>query len=153
MPYSLNMIRIFRAPPERVWRALTEPLAIVKWNPPDGFVAEMHECDLRPGGRYSMSFVSLDSWQRQRFGGEYRDVVPNKRLAATVRFDGDALPGEILTIYSLRPVSNGTELVIEQSGLPDLVPPEDCRMGWQLSLDLLGRLVEASQRTAEPGNS
>ena len=143
MPYALTQVRVFRAPPERLWRALTQPAAIVKWNPPDGFVAEVHELDLREGGRYRMSFINLGNGQPFSFGGEYREVIPNQKLVAANRFDDANLPGEMLTTYTLRAVSCGTELTVEQTGLPDAVPPESCRMGWQQSFDLLTRLVEA----------
>nr|WP_062196636.1 SRPBCC family protein [Caldimonas taiwanensis] len=143
MPYTLTQVRVFRAPPERLWRALTQPAAIVKWNPPDGFVAEVHELDLREGGRYRMSFISLGNGQPFSFGGEYREVIPNPKLVAANYFDDANPPGEMLTTYTLRAVSCGTELTMEQAGLPDAVPHEACRMGWQQSLDLLTRLVEA----------
>lgn len=143
MPYTLSQIRVFRCPPERLWRALTQPAAIVKWNPPDGFVAEVHELDLRVGGRYRMSFINLSNGQPFSFGGSYREVVPNEKLVASCRFGDPNLPGEMLTTYTLRPVSVGTELTVEQAALPDAVPAEACRLGWQQSFDLLTRLVEA----------
>jgi Uncharacterized conserved protein len=142
MPYTLTHVRILRAPVERVWRALTEPSAIVKWNPPDGFTAIVHELDLRVGGRFRMSFVNLASGQEHSFGGSYREIVPNQKLVATDRFDDPALPGDMVTTYVLRPVACGTELVVEQAGLPDAIPAESCRLGWQQSFDLLTRLVE-----------
>ncbi|MBX6322591.1 MAG: SRPBCC family protein [Rhodospirillaceae bacterium] len=142
MPYTLTHIRVFRAPPERLWRALTEPAAIVKWNPPDGFVAEVHELQLHEGGHYRMSFINLGNGQRHSFGGTYREVVPNEKLVATDRFDDENLAGEMLTTYTLRPVSIGTELTVEQAGLPDAIPAEACRLGWQQSFGLLTRLVE-----------
>lgn len=142
MPYTLTQIRIFRAPPERLWRALTTPSAIVKWNAPDGFVAEVHELDLRVGGRYRMSFINLGTGHKHSFGGAYREVKPNEKLVATDRFDDEKLPGEMLMTYTLRPVSVGTELTVEQAGLPDAIPPEACRLGWQQSFELLARLVE-----------
>lgn len=143
MPYTLTQIRILRAPIERVWRALTEPPAIVKWNPPDGFTAIVHEMDFRVGGRFRMAFINLTSGQEHSFGGSYREIVPNQKLVATDQFDDPSLPGEMLTTYLLRPVSCGTELVVEQAGLPDAIPAESCRLGWQQSFDLLSRLVEA----------
>jgi uncharacterized protein YndB with AHSA1/START domain len=142
MPYTLTQTRIFRAPPERLWRALTTPSAIVKWNPPDGFVAEVHELELREGGRFRMSFINLGTGHRHSFGGSYREVKPNEKLVATDRFDDEKLPGEMLMTYILRPVSVGTELTVEQAGLPDAVPPEACRLGWQQSFELLTQLVE-----------
>ena len=141
MTYSVEFKRVFTAPPERVWRALTEPAAIVKWNPPDGFVGEVHELDLREGGGFRMSFINLGSGERHSFGGSYKEVKPNERLVASDVFDDPSLAGEGQTIYTLRAVSCGTELHIEQSGLPDAIPVEACRLGWQQSLEMLGRLV------------
>ena len=143
MPYTLTQVRVFRAPPQRLWRALTEPAAIVKWNAPDGFVAEVHELDLRVGGRYRMSFINLGNGQRHSFGGTYREIVPNEKLVASDQFEDVSLPGEMLVTYTVRPVFCGTELTVEQTGLPDAIPVEACRLGWQQSFELLTRLVEA----------
>jgi uncharacterized protein YndB with AHSA1/START domain len=120
-----------------------EPAAIVKWNPPDGFVAEVHELDLRVGGRYHMSFINLSNGQRHSFGGTYREVIPNEKLVATDRFEDAKLDADMLTTYTLRAVSCGTELAVVQTGLPDAIPVEACRLGWQQSFELLSRLVEA----------
>src|SRR5690606_33845415 len=143
MAYTLTQVRILRAPPERVYRAFLDPAALAKWNPPDGFTAVVHELDARVGGRFRISFVNFSNGQTHRFGGEYRELVANERIVATDVFDDPGLPGEIVTTTKLRAVAGGTELVVEQDGLPDVIPPEACRLGWQQSLDLLARLVEA----------
>jgi uncharacterized protein YndB with AHSA1/START domain len=142
MPYTLTQVRILRAPAERVWRALFDPAAIAKWNPPDGFTAIVHELDARVGGRFRISFVNLTTGNAHTFGGEYRELVPNEKMVATDRFEDANLPGEIVTTYNLRSVSTGTELTVEQAGLPDVIPADACRLGWQQSFDLLARLVE-----------
>lgn len=143
MSYTLTQIRVLHAPPERVWRALTEPGALAKWNPPDGFFAEVHEFDLREGGKQRLSFVNLSTGERHSFGGSFLEVAPNERLVVSERFDDPNLAGDMTTTYRLRAVSLGTELTVEQQGLPDLIPEEACRMGWQQSFELLARLVEA----------
>ncbi|WP_017523171.1 SRPBCC family protein [Pusillimonas noertemannii] len=142
MPYSLTQIRVFGAPAERVYRALIDPAALAKWNPPDGFTAVVHELDARVGGSFRISFINFTNGQTHSFGGEYRELVPNEKIVATDRFDDPDLPGEIVTTYLLREVSTGTELAVEQTGLPDVIPADACRMGWQQSLELLARLVE-----------
>jgi hypothetical protein len=48
----------------------------------------------------------------------------------------------VVTI-ALRKVFCGTELNITQDGVPDVIPPEACYLGWQESLTLLAKLVEA----------
>jgi uncharacterized protein YndB with AHSA1/START domain len=143
MPYTLTQHRVLRAPPERVYRAFLDPAALAKWNAPDGFTAIVHELDARVGGRYRTSFVNFGSGEAHSFGGEFRELVPNEKIVATDRFDHPGLPGEIVTTTRLRAVSCGTELTVEQVGLPDVIPAESCRLGWQQSLDLLARLVEA----------
>ncbi|MFN3325719.1 MAG: SRPBCC family protein [Bryobacteraceae bacterium] len=142
MPYTLTQVRILRAPAERLYRALLEPAAIAKWNPPDGFTAIVHELDARVGGRFRISFINFTNGQAHSFGGEYRELVPNEKIVAIDRFDDRNLPGEIVTTYTLRAVSSGTELTVEQAGLPDVIPADACRLGWQQSFDLLARLVE-----------
>jgi len=146
MPYTLTQIRILRAPPERIWRALTDPVALAKWNPPDGFVADVQEFDLREGGTYRMAFRNMTTGRSHAFGGTWLEVVPHERLVATDRFDDPNLPGEMVMTYRLRPVATGTELTVEQQGLPDAIPEDACRLGWQQSFDALARLVEPEIR-------
>jgi uncharacterized protein YndB with AHSA1/START domain len=143
MSYTLTQIRVLRAPVERVYRAFLDPAALAKWNAPDGFTCIVHELEPKKGGRFRISFVNFSSGERHSFGGEYRELVPNEKIVATDRFEDAALPGEIITTTSFRPVSGGTEVLVEQSGLPDVIPPESCRLGWQQSFELLARLVEA----------
>lgn len=143
MPYTLTQIRVLRAPVERVYRAFLDPAALAKWNAPDGFTCIVHELEAKPGGRFRISFVNFASGEGHSFGGEYRELIPNERIVATDRFEDAGLPGEIITTTSFRAVSGGTEVTVEQSGLPDVIPPESCRLGWQQSFELLARLVEA----------
>ena len=143
MPYTLTQIRVFRAPAERVFRAILDPGAIAKWNAPDGFTATVHELDARAGGGFRITFTNFSNGQSHTFGGRYLEIVPNERIVATDVFDDPSLPGEIVTTTRIRPVSCGCELTVEQAGLPDAIPAESCRAGWQQSLELLARLVEA----------
>ncbi len=142
MPYTLTQTRVFRAPPERVYRALLDPAALVKWNAPDGFTATVHHLDARVGGNFRMSFKNFAHNQVHSFGGTYLELVPSERIVATDRFEDVNMPGEIITTYGLRAVFVGTELTVEQAGLPDMIPADACRMGWQQSFELLARLVE-----------
>lgn len=142
MPYTLRFQRVLRAPPERVFRAFIDPAALAKWNAPDGFTATVHEMDARPGGLFRMSFTNFSAGQTHHFGGEFRELVPNEKIVATDRFDSPHLPGELVTTTLLKAVGSGTELNIEQAGLPDALPPDGCILGWQQSLELLARLVE-----------
>jgi uncharacterized protein YndB with AHSA1/START domain len=142
MPGTVRLLRVFTAPAERVYRAFLDPAALAKWLPPDGFTCSVHELDARVGGRYRMSFANFSSGTAHSFGGTYLELVPNRRIVHDDRFDDPNLPGTMVTTIVLREVGCGTEVQIEQAGIPDMIPVEQCHLGWQESLTLLERLVE-----------
>ena len=142
MPGTVNLHRVLRAPPSRVYRAFLEPAALVRWMAPYGFTAEVHEMDARVGGGYRMSFTNFGSGTTHAFGGRYVELVPDRLIRYTDAFENPGLPGEMRMRIELREVAGGTELTIEQAGLPDAIPVELCVLGWQESLEQLARLVE-----------
>jgi uncharacterized protein YndB with AHSA1/START domain len=141
--HTIQLHRVLRAPPERVYRAFLNADAMAKWLPPHGFTGQVHSLDARVGGEYRMSFTNLASGQAHTFGGTYVELVPHERIRYTDRFDDPNLPGEIQVTIALKPVSCGTELSIRQEGVPAAIPAEMCYLGWQQSLSLLALLVEA----------
>jgi uncharacterized protein YndB with AHSA1/START domain len=146
MPSTIRLHRVLRAPPERVYRAFLEPEAKVKWLPPNGFTAKIHHEDARVGGSYKMSFTNFTTGNSHSFGGQYVELTPNERIRYTDKFDDPNLPGAMEVTVSLKKVSVGTELNITQAGIPDVIPAEACYLGWQESLTLLAKLVEAEIR-------
>ena len=142
MPNTIRLQRVLRAPPERVYRAFLDADALAKWMPPHGFTAKVHELDARVGGKYRMSFTNFSAGQTHAFGGTYLELVPNERIRHTDVFDDTNLPGELTVTITLKAVLCGTELNIVQEGVPDVIPPEMCYLGWQDSLNLLTLLVE-----------
>lgn len=143
MPNTVRFHRVLRATPERVYRAFLDPDAMVKWLPPNGFTGKVHHLDPRVGGTYKMSFTNFTSGKSHAFGGEYLELVPNERIRNTDRFDDPNLPGEMQVTVTLKKVPVGTEVHIVQEGVPDVIPPDACTLGWQESLMLLAKLVEA----------
>jgi uncharacterized protein YndB with AHSA1/START domain len=143
MPNTVRLHRVLRATPERVYRAFLDADAMAKWLPPNGFTGKVHQIDARVGGRHRMSFTNFTSGKSHSFGGEYLELVPHERLRYTDVFDDPNLPGEMHVTVSLKKVSVGTEVSIVQEGIPDVIPVEACYLGWQESLVLLGKLVEA----------
>jgi len=139
---TISLHRVLRAPPERVYRAFLDPAAMAKWLPPHGFTGTVHELDAKVGGKYRMSFTNFGSGNSHSFGGEYLELVPGKRIVHTDRFDDPNLPGEMITTIALVKVSCGTELHVTQEGVPSMIPPEMCYLGWQESLELLAKVVE-----------
>ena len=143
MTNTIRLHRVLQAPPERVYRAFLDANAMVKWLPPNGFTGQIHHLDARVGGAYSMSFTNFTTEKSHSFGGEYLELMPNERIRHTDRFDDPNLPGAMQTTITLKQVSVGTELNIVQEGVPAVIPAEACYLGWQESLMLLAKLVEA----------
>jgi uncharacterized protein YndB with AHSA1/START domain len=140
---TVRLHRVLKAPPERVYRAFLDADAMAKWLPPHGFTGKVHHVDARVGGSYRMSFTNFSSGGSHSFGGDYLELVPNERIRHTDRFDDPALPGIMQTTISLKAVFCGTDLHVVQEGIPDPIPTEACYLGWQESLGLLAKLVEA----------
>ncbi len=139
---TVRLHRVLRAPPEKVYRAFLDADAMSKWLPPHGFTAKVHHLDARVGGTYRMSFTNFGSGKGHSFSGKYLELAPAERIRYTDRFDDPNLPGEIQATITFRKVSCGTELSIEQAGLPEVIPVEMCILGWQESLAQLAKLVE-----------
>lgn len=139
---TIRLHRVMRAAPEKLYKAFLDPDAMVKWLPPHGFTARVHEIDARVGGSYRMSFTNFGTGASHSFGGTYLELVPHEKLRWDDAFDDPNLPGEMHVTVTLRPVSVGTEVSILQEGVPDVIPPEACYLGWQESLALLALLVE-----------
>jgi len=139
---TIRLHRVFRANPERVYRAFLDADAKAKWLPPYGFTCKVHNMDARVGGTYKMSFTNFTTGNGHSFGGEYRELVPFERIRYTDRFDDPNLPGEMQTTVTMTKVSCGTGLEIVQEGVPEAIPLEMCYLGWQESLAQLATLVE-----------
>ncbi len=142
MPGTVRLHRILSTRPEKVYRAFTEADALAKWLPPDGFTCSVEHLDAKVGGTFRMSFRNFTTGGSHSFGGKYLELVPFERLRYTDKFDDPNLPGEIQVTVTLKQVSVGTDVSIVQEGIPDLIPPEACYLGWQQSLRNLARLVE-----------
>ena len=140
---TVRLHRVIRAPAQRIYRAFLDADALAKWLPPNGFTARVHELDARVGGGYRMSFTQFGTGQVHTFGGTYLELIPDARIRYTDRFDDPNLAGEMQTTVSLVPVSCGTELSVVQENIPQVIPVESCYLGWQESLALLIKLVEA----------
>jgi len=143
---TVRLHRVLRATPERVYRAFLDADAMAKWLPPNGFTGKVHHLDARVSGTYKMSFTNFTSGLAHSFGGEYLELVPHELLRYTGRFDDPNLSGQMQTKVTLKQVFCGTELSVVQEGIPEVIPPEACYLGWQESLTLLAKLVEVEIR-------
>lgn len=142
MPSTVRFHRVLRTTPAKVYKAFIDADAMAKWLPPNGFTGKVHEMDARVGGGYRMSFTNFSTGNGHSFRGQYVEMVPGERIVYTDRFDNANLPGEMRVTITLKQVSCGTELNIVQEGIPDVIPPDACYLGWQESLASLAKLVE-----------
>ncbi len=140
---AVRLHRVLRAKPERVYRAFLDADAMAKWLPPNGFTGKVHHLDAKVGGTFKMSFTNFSSGKSHSFGGTYLELKPSEQLRYTDKFDDPNLPGEMVTTVTLKEVFCGTDLNIAQEGIPAIIPAEACYLGWQESLALLAKLVEA----------
>ena len=147
---TVRLHRVFSAKPEKIYRAFLDADAMARWLPPDGFTAKVHHMDAKVGGAFKMSFTNFTTGTVISFGGEYLELLPHTRICYTDRFDDPNLPGLIKVTVGLKPVSVGTDVTIEQSGLPAVIPLEHCYLGWQQSLQNLARLVEPDGVVRDP---
>lgn len=139
---SVSLHRVFKASPEKVYRAFTEANAMAAWLPPYGYLCVVHEMEVKVGGGYKMSFQNFTTGNSHSFGGKYVEIKPNEFLKYTDQFDDPNMPGEMVTTVTLTKVLVGTDVKITQEGIPAMIPAEMCYLGWQESLDKLMRLVE-----------
>lgn len=139
---TVRLHRLLRTPPDKVYRAFTQGAALAKWLPPHGFVCHVHQFDGKVGGRFRMSFENFSTGHSHSFGGEYLTLTPGELVEYTDRFDDPHLPGQMHVTVRLRAVSCGTDVSIEQAGIPEAIPVEACYLGWQESLSQLAALVE-----------
>ena len=142
MPGTVRLHRVLATSPEKVYRAFLEADAMAKWLPPNGFTCSVHHFEPKVGGTFKMSFRNFTTGNSHSFGGKYVELVPGERIRYTDKFDDPNLPGLIEVTVVLKKVSVGTEIDITQTGIPDVIPPEACYLGWQESLRNLAKLVE-----------
>ena len=140
---TIRLHRVLRAKPERVYRAFLDADAMAKWLPPNGFACKVDHLDAKVKGTYKMSFTNFTTGKSHSFGGTYLELSPNERIRYTDQFEDPNLPGQMQTTITLKQVFCGTELNITQEGVPAAIPAEACYLGWQESLILLAKLVEA----------
>lgn len=139
---AVRLHRVFKAPPEKLYRAFLDADALARWLPPYGFLCKVEHLEAKVGGTFRMSFRNFTTGNAHAFGGEYTELVPNERIRYTDKFDDPNLPGTMSVEVRFKAVSCGTEFNVVQEGIPDVIPLEMCYLGWQESLAQLALLVE-----------
>jgi uncharacterized protein YndB with AHSA1/START domain len=138
---TIKLHRVFKAAPEKIYRAFMDADAQAKWLPPYGFTCKVHHMDSKVGGTYKMSFTNFTTGKSHSFGGKYLEIVPSELIRYSDQFDDPNLPGEMITTVTIKQVSCGSDVTLVQENVPEIIPPEMCYLGWQDSLDQLANLV------------
>ncbi len=148
---TTRVVRLVKAPRARVYPALIDAAAIVRWKVPRGMTAVVHHFEPRVGGTFRISLtydgpsgVGKTAGRTDTYHGRFVELVPGERVVELDEFEtGDpALRGEMKVTITLRDVEGGTEVVGIHEGLPDSVPVADNETGWRMALENLARLVE-----------
>ena len=141
---SLRLTRVFKAPRERVFSAFTDPDAYAKWLPPAGFTGKVYKMEPRAGGKYRMSFTSMDKKETHFFGGEYLEFRPNEKIVHSDFFETEVpeMKGEMRVTITFKDVPGGTEVTVVHEGIPKVIGAKNATLGWKSSLQNLASLVE-----------
>ena len=132
---SLTIVRRIKAPPAKVWAAITRPELMMQWWGPDGGPTLSVVADVRPGGRFSIVFRLLSGTEHNPTG-IYREVVPERKLVFTWDLPGAPEPESLVT-FLLEPIAGGTELTLTHERLPDEPARTSHEQGWSGLLDKL----------------
>jgi uncharacterized protein YndB with AHSA1/START domain len=143
MGNTIHVHRVFKSPPERVYRAFTEAAALERWLPPNGFTCKVAHLEAKVGGTFRMSFTDFATKHSHSFGGEFLEMKPNEKLRYTDKFDDPNLPGVLTVTVIFKEVSCGTDVYVTQENVPDVIPEEMCYLGWQDSMRHLAALVDS----------
>ena len=120
--HTVRLHRVLRCPPERIYKAFTDPGAFERWLPPFGFTGKVHSMEPVVGGSWRMSFTTFGTGHSHSFGGKYLELVPGQRIAYNASFDDPGLPGTMTTTVTLTAVSCGTTRTASGRA-PRVTPP------------------------------
>ncbi len=141
---SLTLKRHFKAAPEKIFSAWTDPNKIARWMGPEGIEVLRAETDARVGGRYRIVMRSPDGEQHD-VSGAYREVAANEKLVFTWAWRS-TLERESLVTVALKPDGEGTLLTLTHEQFFDETARDHHQHGWQGSLDKLEKyLVSAAE--------
>jgi uncharacterized protein YndB with AHSA1/START domain len=143
--YALEIVRVFDAPRDLVYRAWTEPERMAQWAAPHGYTITHNEGEIRPGGAWRSCMRSPegeDLW----LGGVYREVIENELLVFTHAWDDDdGKPGrDTLVTVAFEDEEGATRMTFRQSGFESADDRDGHRGGWNESFERLAEVLSRS---------
>ncbi len=138
---------------ETLYRAFTDPDALVVWQAPGEMTARVHAFDARVGGGYQMSLYYPASdqesrgktyEQEDRYTARFVELTPPAKIVQAIKFDSDdpAFAQEMIMVITFEELKGGTEVTIAYANVPSSIRPEDNEAGTRSSLRKLARYVE-----------
>ena len=154
MNQTTNNSRDIKASASKIYRALTDPAALTKWQAPGDMTAKVQQFDLRVGGGYQMSLFYPDketdskgktNSKEDKFSARFIELVPNSKIIEAINFEASdpAFAGEMMVEITLQPLDVGTRVNFLFTNIPVGIKPEDNEVGTMSSLEKLARLVES----------
>ena len=151
---GIQLQRRFRAPPERVFHALTQPAALRQWWCPPGWTAGEIVLDLRVGGTYRIAMTRLDDRRQLAVSGRFLEVQPPERLVYTWRWEGAFTEAaETRVTLELQRSEQETVLMLWHENFADPAIREQHRTGWIAACNRLDRLLTPSAASLEHPSS
>jgi len=139
---SLEIKRFINAPPARVYKAWTDPAELQRWFGPEDVRTIKIDADVRIGGKYRWDLQKQDGEEWSCLG-EYRELVPGKKIVFTWKWDDDenwAEHNSVVTV-ELSDRDGGTEVRLVHEKLPSEESRDRHNQGWNSVLDRLGKFV------------
>jgi len=131
---------LINASTEQVWNAWTNPLIVLKWFGSDpngkGLKAEL---DVRPGGRFEITFENADRTQHTCFG-VYTEVQRFNKLSFTWTWKSEPGVESFVTVL-LAPVNNMTKVTFEHANVGTL-SSHDYLAGWKRTFERLEQTLK-----------
>jgi uncharacterized protein YndB with AHSA1/START domain len=136
--------RVIEASPERVYAALIDREALLRWLPPTGMTGRFEHFDARPGGSYRMILTYSHTPQS---GGDttvdsdvvaawFVEIAPGDRIVQAVEFDSDdpSFTGVMTMTWSVTAVDGGTRVELRVEDVPLGISADDHVAGMTSSL-------------------
>ena len=139
---SLQIKRFINAPRARVYAAWTDPAQLKEWWGPESVRTRNFAADVRVGGKYRWDLINQEGEEMSVFG-EYRELVPGKKIVFTWRWDDDDVWENRTSIVTveLSDRDGGTELLLKHEQLPSEESRDRHNEGWNSVLDRLEKFV------------
>ncbi|MBR0667658.1 ATPase [Roseomonas hellenica] len=90
--------RVYDAPARLLFEAWSKPEHIMKWFGPKGWPVTLCEMDFRVGGRWRFAMTGPSGVQNTPFGGEYHEIVPNRKIVFDNGFEEPGAGRMMMTV-------------------------------------------------------